>query len=204
MHVVSVVTGTENAGQGKKRGKATVTVHDNLWQPVASATVTGTFSGTFNEMVSGATGSDGVVVLKTTATASGGVTVNFCVDDVVHSTLTYDPSENGSGVTGCSSGGKVGDLRDTEEEARFHLEEPHPNPFNPTTTIAFSLQEEGVVSLTIHNMLGQLVDALVDRQSYSAGRHTVMFDAANLASGTYFVRLTSSAGQLTKQVQLLK
>ena len=77
--ISNVATGTQGAGRGKKYGKATITVLDNLGNPAAGVTVTGDFSGTFNETASGVTGSDGTVTLLTSSTASGGVSVNFCV-----------------------------------------------------------------------------------------------------------------------------
>ena len=59
-----------------------MTIVDDLGNPVAGATVSGTFTGTFGESVSGVTGSNGQVALTTTGTARGGVVVSFCVDDV--------------------------------------------------------------------------------------------------------------------------
>jgi len=93
LHVQSVVTGTENAGGGNKRGTATITIHDDLGAPVSGANVTGTFSGTFSETVSDQTGPDGTVTLKTTGTAKGGVTVNVCIENVTHATLAYEPGQ---------------------------------------------------------------------------------------------------------------
>lgn len=84
LRVAAVTTGTENAGKGKKRGTATVTILDDLGGPVAGAFVSGLFSGTFSEVASGTTAADGRVTLKTAATAGGGVTVEFCVDTVDH------------------------------------------------------------------------------------------------------------------------
>jgi hypothetical protein len=101
LHVQSVVTGTENAGRGDKRGTAAITILDNLGSPVDGATVSVTFSGTFNESVSGQTGPDGTATVKTPDTAHGSVTVNACVDNVMHDTLAYDPGEN---VVSCSGG----------------------------------------------------------------------------------------------------
>ncbi len=95
LSVASITTGTQGAGKGQKYGTATVTVIDDLGAPVAGASVTGTFSGTFNETVTDVTGADGSVVLQTTSTASGGVSVSLCVDQVTHGTLTYDPGSNG-------------------------------------------------------------------------------------------------------------
>ena len=94
MHVASVVTGTVNAGQGNKHGTATVTIEDDQGQPVGSANVTGTFSGDFSETQTGITAPDGTVTLQTVATAKGGISFTFCVDDVTHGTLAYDPASN--------------------------------------------------------------------------------------------------------------
>ncbi|PHN08670.1 LamG-like jellyroll fold domain-containing protein [Flavilitoribacter nigricans] len=94
MAVESITTGTANAGQGKKRGTAQVLIQDHLNNPVAGATVTGTFSGSFSETVNGVTAANGIVSFQTSGTAKGNVTVDFCVDDVTHATLPYDPLQN--------------------------------------------------------------------------------------------------------------
>ncbi|MEW6983795.1 hypothetical protein AAD001_14170 [Colwelliaceae bacterium 6471] len=78
------------AGKGTKYGKATVTVVDNLGMPVVGVNVSGLFSGTWNESASGVTDQNGVVELLTTTAASGGVSVNFCIDSL-SGTLPHDP-----------------------------------------------------------------------------------------------------------------
>jgi beta-glucanase (GH16 family) len=88
--VASVTTGTQNAGGGNRYGVATVTVTDNLGNPVAGANVTGTFSGSWNETHTEATNSNGVASFQTSTTRRGGVTVNFCVNDVTNTTLPFD------------------------------------------------------------------------------------------------------------------
>ena len=99
-HVASVATSTVPAGAGKKRGRATVTVQDEFGSPVANATITGNFSGTINETGrTGVTAADGVAIIDTLGTASGNVTVNFCVSNISHATLTYDPAANAPGTT---------------------------------------------------------------------------------------------------------
>lgn len=98
VHIASIVTGTEGAGRGQKRGTATVTIHDDQGNPVAGATVTGDFSGDFSETKSGTTGSNGSVTLKTDAAKGGSVSFMFCVANVTHSTLSYDSAAN---VTNC-------------------------------------------------------------------------------------------------------
>ncbi len=90
-HVSAVSTGTAAAGGGKKVATATVTVLDNNNAPVAGATVTGNFSGTLVQTnVSGLTDATGKTTLKTTASASGTLTVNFCVSGVSAGALVFD------------------------------------------------------------------------------------------------------------------
>lgn len=94
LHVDSIVASTVNAGKGQKRGQAEVTVRDELGNAVSGAVVTGSFSGSFNETATATTDAMGVAVLTTTATARGGVSFQFCVDDVAHATLIYDAAGN--------------------------------------------------------------------------------------------------------------
>jgi len=93
--VSSITTGTQGAGKGKKYGTATVTILDNLGQPTAGVSVDGSFTGSWNESVTGVTSSDGTVTFITSTTLSGGVQVNFCVNSV-NGSLPLD--------TGASSG----------------------------------------------------------------------------------------------------
>ena len=94
MHVYSIVCSRVTAGGNKRRGRATVTIHDSYDQPVENAYVTGSFSGDFfDETQSGYTDFYGVVVL-TTDEAAKAPTFTFCVDDVTHATLTYNSADN--------------------------------------------------------------------------------------------------------------
>jgi beta-glucanase (GH16 family)/PKD repeat protein len=80
--ISSVVTGTQGAGRGQKYGTASVTVLDDLGAPAVGVNVTGNFSGTWNETASAVSDSNGVAQLISSSSASGGVSVNFCVSDV--------------------------------------------------------------------------------------------------------------------------
>ncbi|MFU8765143.1 MAG: Ig-like domain-containing protein [Haliea sp.] len=88
--VASVVAGTQNAGGGNKYGVADVTITDNLGNPVAGASVTGTFSGSWSETHTEVTDSNGVASFITSSTRRGSVTVNFCVNDVADTSLPFD------------------------------------------------------------------------------------------------------------------
>lgn len=95
-----------------------------------------------------------------------------------------------------------------EEEvlpAKFALEQNYPNPFNPSTAIEFSLPKAGNVNLTVFNVLGQKVATLVNNQTMNSGRHSIQFDASQLASGNYIYRLQAGDDFVsTKMMVLLK
>ncbi len=88
--VGSINLTTVSVGKGLKKAQATVAVVDNLGSPVAGAVVTGDFTGSINEPgVEGAeTDASGTTVLETMGTAKGGVSIEFCVTSITHSTLT--------------------------------------------------------------------------------------------------------------------
>jgi len=78
-----------------------------------------------------------------------------------------------------------------------------PNPFNPSTTIAFDLPKAGHVSLRVFDLLGREVAVLKDG-FVEAGTHRVMFDGSGLPSGIYFARLDAAGFSQTKKLMLLK
>jgi len=82
----------------------------------------------------------------------------------------------------------------------FALQQNYPNPFNPTTTIRFSIPERARVSLTLFNLLGQEVLALLD-EDQDPGEHAVQLNASPLASGVYFYSMT--AGRFSEQRKLI-
>ncbi|MGA9115811.1 MAG: T9SS type A sorting domain-containing protein [Bacteroidota bacterium] len=65
----------------------------------------------------------------------------------------------------------------------------YPNPFNPSTTIMFKLREPSMVTVTIFDMVGREVAALVSGEELQEGEQMVEFTAAGLASGVYFYRV---------------
>ncbi len=79
----------------------------------------------------------------------------------------------------------------------------HPNPFNPSTSIEFSLAATDHVQLTVHNMLGQQVKIIQDGLM-EAGEHTVNFDGQGLASGVYTYTLQVGSYVETKKFTLVK
>ncbi len=80
----------------------------------------------------------------------------------------------------------------TEEEigvpAEYQLSQNYPNPFNPSTTIKYSLPENGYVTLKVYDLLGK-EKAVLYNGARSAGVYETEFKAASLPSGIYFYRL---------------
>jgi len=79
----------------------------------------------------------------------------------------------------------------------------YPNPFNPTTTIIFSLPQSSFVKLDVFDQLGRLVQTLVDDKK-DAGEYSVSFDASNLSSGIYFYRLITPNKVISNKMLLIK
>jgi hypothetical protein len=81
--------------------------------------------------------------------------------------------------------------------------ENYPNPFNPTTTIKFSVPTAGIVKIEVFDVRGAKVATVID-QHMKAGVFEETFSAPNLASGTYFYRITGNGFTMTDKMVLLK
>lgn len=79
----------------------------------------------------------------------------------------------------------------------------YPNPFNPLTTLRFSVPRSGNVNLTVFDVAGHVVAELY-QGTLAAGQFSVDFDGANLSSGTYFARLQGGGFSAVKKMQLVK
>ncbi|MCK4572974.1 MAG: T9SS type A sorting domain-containing protein, partial [candidate division Zixibacteria bacterium] len=90
----------------------------------------------------------------------------------------------------------------------FSLSQNYPNPFNPSTTIEFSLPGRCAVSLTIHNILGEKVRTLINKE-LAAGAYTLEWDGRNddgtpAATGIYLYRIQTDSGSISRKMLLLK
>ncbi|NTV45084.1 MAG: T9SS type A sorting domain-containing protein, partial [Chlorobiales bacterium] len=85
----------------------------------------------------------------------------------------------------------------------YSLSQNYPNPFNPTTTINFTLKQDGKAMLEVYNILGQKVATLVNGDLKS-GSYTYNWNAAGQATGVYFYRLVSGSFVQTKKMLLVK
>jgi hypothetical protein len=92
----------------------------------------------------------------------------------------------------------------TNGVGKFSLEQNYPNPFNPQTAIGFSLLAVGEVTLKVYNVLGKEVVTLIHSREMDEGMYEIPFDASDLHSGMYFVRLQTETKSVTKKILLMK
>ena len=120
-----------------------------------------------------------------------------------------DPPWGGIYAQQISKNGNLGEVltsvkeNDNVKPANYNLEQNFPNPFNPSTTIRFSLPESGNVRLEIFNILGEKVQTLLNGFG-NAGIYKIEFNAGNLPSGIYFYQLQAGSFVETKKMVLLK
>jgi len=96
------------------------------------------------------------------------------------------------------------DANDTRPELPQALAlSAYPNPFNPTTMIAFDLPRAARASLSVYDLNGRLVQTLFD-EPRTAGHGEIAFNGANLPSGIYFARFVAGDFAWTQKLVLLK
>jgi|GEM_PF-1315821 len=86
---------------------------------------------------------------------------------------------------------------------KYLLSQNFPNPFNPVTTIKYSIPEPSQINISIYDILGSKVMTLIDEQK-PAGNYKIDFNASNLASGIYFYELRAGNFREIKKMTLLR
>src|SRR5690606_29502459 len=85
----------------------------------------------------------------------------------------------------------------------YYLYDSYPNPFNPVSTVKFSIPSAGLVSLKIYNLAGKEIVQLIN-SNMAPGTYEIQWNASAHPSGVYFVRLQTDAVTLTKKMILAK
>ncbi|MFQ6609300.1 MAG: T9SS type A sorting domain-containing protein, partial [Fidelibacterota bacterium] len=93
----------------------------------------------------------------------------------------------------------VDDILPTE----YALSLAYPNPFNPVTTLNYTVKELGDVNIAVFDMTGSKVDQLVNDRK-APGKYQVSFDAGDMPSGIYFVKMTCGDFTSMRKVMLVK
>ncbi len=115
------------------------------------------------------------------------------VDNASNDTVRFDVDTTNVGIAG-----------EPVLPLNYSLKQNHPNPFNPSTTIEYTLPEGGHVGLNVYNVLGREVRTLVD-EVQGPGEYEVDFSSENLPSGVYFYNLRTESGfSKTKKMLLIK
>jgi len=98
-----------------------------------------------------------------------------------------------------------GDVLSTDDlvATTFSLKENYPNPFNPTTTIEYSIAIAGPTTLFVYDVLGREVIKLVDEYR-PIGSHKIVWNASNVPSGIYFYRIQTASFSKTRKMVLMK
>jgi hypothetical protein len=105
--------------------------------------------------------------------------------------------ENGDTIT------SVKDKHPITLPNEFKLLPAYPDPFNPTTTITYSLPYKSNIKLSIYDVLGRKIKTLKNGFE-SSGEHTVTFEASGLASGIYIILFQTPQGILSTKMSLIK
>jgi len=145
--------------------------------------------------------------------ADNSTTGHISCDDIVESwdAVADGGSEGGGGAGGGREGGRGFDLTEDRDTSPYPLalHQNTPNPFNPVTTIAYSLSSDSRVLLQIFDVQGRTVRTLTDTRE-QAGPHSIQWDGRNdafvpLSTGVYFYRLTVNGNDVdTKKMILIK
>jgi len=85
----------------------------------------------------------------------------------------------------------------------YTLSQPYPNPFNPTTTIEFSIPQTEFVTVKVYNIVGNEITTLIN-EKLSTGNHSIQWDGSHQPSGVYFVKIESISFVQTRKMVLLK
>jgi hypothetical protein len=109
-------------------------------------------------------------------------------------------------LAGCIIDGKgygslmgVGDVMLPHMPSSYRLYPAFPNPFNPSTTVSYTLPESGDVSVSVYDVLGRPITKLVDGFQ-TVGFHSILFVPRDLSSSIYFIRLTAHHFVATNKV----
>ena len=94
-------------------------------------------------------------------------------------------------------------VEDINNPVSYNLISAYPNPFNPTTTLEYQLEQSSHVSIKIYDIIGNLVATLANR-NVNAGTYKISFDAHNLPSGVYFSQIITNTDKKTIKLLLTK
>lgn len=93
--------------------------------------------------------------------------------------------------------------KDENSILAFNIAQNFPNPFNPTTTLSFSIPEKSIVRIDVYDVLGRLVKTLEEKE-FDIGHHKIVWNAENLSSGIYLIKFHYKQSTKTLKAILIK
>lgn len=142
----------------------------------------------------------GFFFIKQDADGAGGLTLDYtCMqchfDKDVAWAAQYAENIHVNGIVAVN--------KETEIPTAYTLAQNYPNPFNPTTTINFSLPKSSFVELNVYAINGELIEKIIDMEM-TAGRHSINYNASNLASGVYIYSIKADRFSFSRKMIVLK
>ena len=124
-------------------------------------------------------------------------------DEVVeyNETLTFENYMNvGDGFNTFALSQEAGDV---SQPRAYSISEAYPNPFNPVTSFEYTIEKDGMVNVAVYDINGRQVAELVN--SYrSAGSYPAVWNAQDLSSGVYMVKMISGEYTAVQKIMLIK
>ncbi len=96
------------------------------------------------------------------------------------------------------------DVALSTKPSSFLLSQNYPNPFNPETIVEFSVENTGLTTLDVYNVLGENIATLFDGIALQGQRYKIRFNGTRLASGVYMYRLQSGPSTEIRKMVLMK
>ncbi len=93
--------------------------------------------------------------------------------------------------------------KNSQQSEEYKLFQNYPNPFNPITKISYRIDTEGLVSVKVYNLVGQVLRELVN-ENQQPGKYEVYFDASELPTGVYLYKLQINGFTSVKRMTVLK
>jgi hypothetical protein len=120
--------------------------------------------------------------------------------------LTYNGSAPDLGCFEYSSASTAVNSAETasSQPAKFQLNQNYPNPFNPSTIISFTVEQKGIATLKVYDVLGREVTELFNGQVQPGQTYAKEFNAARFASGIYFSVLQTGSQREVKKMVFMK
>lgn len=151
-------------------------------------------STSIGELGPGAIDSISFTVTAPNADTTGSYSILFMSSDA--------SSSSASGPLRSTNATGVGQILPSVPK-NYALLQNYPNPFNPSTVIEYAIPVKSHVTVTVYDVLGRVVDILVNEVKYP-GTYKVVFDASSLPSGAYFYRIMAGNFVETKKLMVVK